>query len=98
VSRSYGDTDNFCPQIGQKTPISGMRPPQWPHDFELMELPLCFTARQTTTIKAIGAKMNRVPIVSITNISGKPMLRIGRSISLRRPLLAGGSIEGGDSE
>ena len=84
VTWGYGITDNFCPQIGQKAPISGMRPPQWPHDFELIELPLRFAARQTkTAIRAGSAKVTRSH-TSMTTISGKPMGIIERSISPRR--------------
>src|ERR1019366_587539 len=83
--------NNLCPQIGQNPPISGMRCPQWPHDFEPIALGFRLANHQTmNAIKANGtSRKSKTPSMTIS--SGKPMVRIGRSVSnfckLGAPLL-----------
>ena len=83
--------NDLCPQIGQNPPISGMRCPQWPHDFEPIALGFRLANHQTmNAIKANGtSRKSKTPSMTIS--SGKPMVRIGRSVSnfckLGAPLL-----------
>src|ERR1039457_5375336 len=68
-----------------------MRCPQWPHDFEPIALGFRLANHQTmNAIKANGtSRKSKTPSMTIS--SGKPMVRIGRSVSnfckLGAPLL-----------
>jgi len=58
--------------------MSGMRCPQWPHDFEPMPFPFrCATHQTTAAIEASGTNKTRRMITS----SGMPMLFMARSIA-----------------
>jgi hypothetical protein len=58
-----------------------MRCPQWPHDFEPVALGFRLANHQTmNAIKANGtSRKSKTPSMTIS--SGKPMVRIGRSVS-----------------
>ena len=78
---AYG-ANELCPQIGQYPPISGMRCPQWPHDFEPIALGFRFANHQTmNAINASGTSTRKSRVPSMTISSGKPRVRIGRSVS-----------------